>query len=142
MEMSRQEIAALLNDQPAFRAGQIYDWLLRGVWPLDMSNIPKAVRERLQALPWGGACIRDKLQSKLDDTVKYLFELDDGELVEGVLMRYKHGNTLCLSTQVGCRMSCAFCASTLEGRVRDLTAGEMLGQIQCFCCSTWRVRGH
>ncbi len=129
MEMTRQEIAALLNDQPTFRAGQVYDWLLRGVRPLDMSNIPKALRERLQVLPWGGARIRDKLQSKLDDTVKYLFELDDGELVEGVLMRYKHGNTLCLSTQVGCRMGCAFCASTLEGRIRNLTAGEMLGQI-------------
>ena len=129
MDMTRQEIAALLNDQPAFRAGQVYDWLLRGARPLDMSNIPKPLRERLQALPWGGVRIRDKLQSKLDDTVKYLFDLDDGELVEGVLMRYKHGNTLCLSTQVGCRMGCAFCASTLEGRVRNLTAGEMIGQI-------------
>ncbi|MEL7601833.1 MAG: 23S rRNA (adenine(2503)-C(2))-methyltransferase RlmN [Bacillota bacterium] len=129
MDMAREEIASLLQDQPAFRAGQVYGWLLRGARPEEMTNIPNALRERLQGLPWGGARIRDKLLSQIDDTAKYLFELDDGELVEGVLMRYQHGNTLCLSTQVGCRMGCAFCASTLEGRVRNLSVGELIGQV-------------
>ncbi len=129
MDMTREELSTLLQDQPSFRSKQVYDWLLRGARPEEMTNIPNALRERLKALPWGGARIRDKLQSQIDDTAKYLFELGDGELVEGVLMRYQHGNTLCLSTQVGCRMGCAFCASTLEGRVRDLSAGELIGQV-------------
>jgi 23S rRNA (adenine2503-C2)-methyltransferase len=94
-----------------------------------MSNLSKALRERLAELPFGGAEIYEKRVSQKDGTVKYLFALDDGNMVEGVLMRYKYGNTLCLSTQVGCRMGCAFCASTLEGRVRDLSSGEMLAQV-------------
>jgi 23S rRNA (adenine2503-C2)-methyltransferase len=129
MDMTREEIASLLQDQPAFRAGQVYGWLLRGARPEEMTNIPNALRERLQGLPWGGARIHDRLLSQIDDTAKYLFELDDGELVEGVLMRYQHGNTVCLSTQVGCRMGCAFCASTLSGRVRNLSVGELIGQV-------------
>ncbi len=128
-DMTKEELAALLKDQPAFRAAQVYEWLLRGARPADMTNIPKALRERLSVLPWGGAEIQQKFLSAQDGTVKYLFLLDGGDLVEGVLMRYHHGNTLCLSTQVGCRMGCTFCASTLEGRVRDLRSGEMLSQV-------------
>ena len=94
-----------------------------------MTDLPRALRERLAALPFGAVEIADRRVSARDGTVKYLFALEDGNLIEGVLMRYKYGNTACISTQVGCRMGCAFCASTLEGCVRSLHAGEMLGQI-------------
>ena len=73
----------------------------------------------------------ETIESKLDGTIKLLYRLPDGHVIEGVLMRYKYGNTLCLSTQVGCRMGCAFCASTLDGCARSLTPAEMLGQIVC-----------
>ncbi len=130
-EQSFDEIAALLDElgQPRYRARQVYAWLTRGVRPSDMTDLPKALRGRLQALPFGAVEIDRKRISARDGTVKYLFALEDGNLIEGVLMRYKYGNTACLSTQVGCRMGCAFCASTLEGCVRSLHAGEMLGQI-------------
>lgn len=131
MDMQKQDIALLFSGwgQPAYRVTQVYDWLRRGARPEEMSNIPKMLRERLCALPWGGATILKKYNSRLDDTVKYLFALEDNALVEGVLMRYRHGNTLCISTQVGCRMGCAFCASTLEGCMRNLTHGEMYSQV-------------
>lgn len=130
-EQSFEEIAALLKDlgQPQFRARQVYDWLTRGVRPEKMTNLPKDLRAQLAELPFGGVTIDQRRLSARDGTVKYLFALEDGNLVEGVLMRYKYGNTACISTQVGCRMGCAFCASTLEGCVRNLHAGEMLGQI-------------
>lgn len=117
------------HGQPRFRAEQVNRWLQSGTRPEQMNNLPKALRKELARVPFGGARIDEKRVSERDGTVKYLFELDDGNLVEGVLMRYHHGNTLCLSTQVGCTMGCAFCASTLEGRVRNLHAGEMLAQI-------------
>lgn len=125
------ELKALFAEwgQPAFRAGQVFGWLSKGVKPGDMTNLPKALRQKLAELPYGGSRIYDKRVSAKDGTVKYLFELEDGNLVEGVLMRYHHGNTLCISTQVGCRMGCAFCASTLEGCVRNLLPGEMLSFI-------------
>lgn len=131
--MTLEELQTLLFDwgEPKFRAGQVYSWLSKGVRAADMTNLPKTLRERLSALPYGGASIYDKRLSNKDGTIKYLFALEDGNLVEGVLMRYNYGNTLCISTQVGCRMGCAFCASTLEGCVRNLTAGEMLGFISC-----------
>ncbi len=131
MDMTIADLETLMRDmgEPRFRARQVYQWLIRGVRPKDMSNLPKALRERLNELPFGGAEIYDRRVSEKDGTIKYLFALDDGNMVEGVLMRYKYGNTLCLSTQVGCRMGCAFCASTLEGRVRDLSSGEMLAQV-------------
>lgn len=115
--------------EPNYRAAQAYAWLNRGVRPGHMTNLPKQLRDRLCALPFGGASIYTKKISAKDGTAKYLFALEDGNLVEGVLMRYRHGNTLCLSTQVGCAMGCAFCASTLAGCVRDLTAGEMVAQV-------------
>lgn len=112
--------------EPGFRAKQVFAWLSRGVSPENMTDLPKPLREKLGQIPFGGAAIYDRRMSAKDGTVKYLYELEDGNLVEGVLMRYHYGNTLCISTQVGCRMGCAFCASTLEGCVRNLEPGEML----------------
>ncbi len=129
--MNYEEIAALTADlgEPKFRAAQILSWLKQGAYPNEMTNLPKALREELAKIPYGGARIIEQLHSAKDGTVKFLFELEDGNIVEGVLMRYSYGNTLCISTQAGCRQGCAFCASTLNGKVRDLTAGEMLSQI-------------
>lgn len=131
--MDIRELKALLQEwgEPGFRAVQVFGWLSKGARPGEMTNLSKALRQRLAGLPYGGARIYDKRVSARDGTVKYLFELEDGNLVEGVLMRYHHGNTLCISTQVGCRMGCAFCASTLEGCVRNLEAGEMLSFVAC-----------
>ena len=132
LSMSLGELEGLIISlgEPKFRAKQIYSWLLRGIWGDEMSNVPKKLREKLEDV----AEIRlpkivKRLDSRLDGTKKYLFELIDGECIESVFMKYEHGNTLCISSQVGCRMGCKFCASTLGGRVRDLTPGEMLGQI-------------
>ena len=129
MDMDSTELAAALKElgEPAFRAKQVYSWLVKGVDFDEMANIPKALREKLRAArPLGGVKVLERLVSKIDGTVKYLFLLEDRNIVEGVLMRYHYGNTLCISTQVGCRMGCTFCASTLNGLVRNLTPGEML----------------
>ncbi len=128
MDMNAQEIADAVGafGVPKFRIAQVQEWLKKGVRPAEMTNLPKALREHLSSIPFGGATIFDKRVSQKDGTVKYLFELEDGNLVEGVLMRYHYGNTVCLSTQVGCNMGCKFCASTLEGCVRSLRPGEML----------------
>lgn len=118
--------------EPGFRAGQVFAWLHKGADFHEMGNIPAALRERLaDAYTARGVTIRERFVSQTDGTVKYLYRLMEGNLIEGVLMHYHHGDTLCVSTQVGCRMGCAFCASTLEGCVRNLSAGEMLGQITC-----------
>ncbi len=127
-----EELAALCRDmgQPAYRAKQIFTFLSRGVPVEEMSSLPKDFRARLaEATEWRLPSVEEKLTSRIDGTVKYLFRLADGECVESVLMRYEHGNSLCISSQVGCRMGCAFCASTIGGRVRDLYASEMLGQV-------------
>ena len=128
MDMTEQQIADTIDGfgVPKFRAVQVKDWLKKGVRPQEMRNLPKDLRDRMDTIPFGGARIYDKRISAKDGTVKYLFELEDGNLVEGVLMRYSYGNTVCLSTQVGCNMGCKFCASTLEGCVRSLRPGEML----------------
>ena len=132
--MTCDEITAWVKDQgyPAFRGKQIFRWIHQGADFEEMTNLPAAMREKLQqeavAQP---VSIRLQRKSPLDGTVKFLYALKDGNCVEGVLMRYKYGVSLCISTQVGCRMGCRFCASTLEGRVRDLTAGEMLGEVLC-----------
>ncbi len=117
---------------PSFRAKQIYSWIhTKLVESFDeMTNLDKNLRQKLSenfyiAMPK----IEKKLVSKIDGTVKYLFEFSDGQCVESVVMRYKYGNTICVSTQVGCRMGCKFCASTKGGKVRDLTAGEILSQV-------------
>ena len=115
---------------PSFRGKQILRWIHQGADFDEMTNLPKDMREKLKetavAQPVSIQTIR---KSELDGTVKFLYSLKDGNCVEGVLMRYRFGISLCISTQVGCRMGCRFCASTLEGRIRDLTAGEMLGEI-------------
>ena len=117
VSMDTAELEALLKEwgEPRFRAKQVFSWLSRGVKPENMTNLPKTLRNRLSELAFDGAEIYDKFISQKDGTVKYLFSLSDGNIVEGVLMRYHYGNTLCISTQVGCRMGCAFCAYTLEG---------------------------
>ncbi len=128
-----QELERLMQEwkEPKFRARQIFEWIARGACPDEMTNLPRPLRVKLTEIGYGGATIREKRTSQKDGTVKYLFELEDGNVVEGVLMKYNYGNTLCISTQVGCRMGCTFCASTLEGCVRNLTAGEMLSFISC-----------
>lgn len=127
-----EELVCLMAEigEPKFRAGQIFSQLHKGKNLDEMTNIGKATKEKISAechteLPK----IKRKLISKLDGTVKYLFELYDKNCVESVVMKYEHGYTICVSSQVGCRMGCKFCASTIAGRVRDLEAGEILGQI-------------
>ena len=131
--MTQEEITRFLRDlgEPAFRGKQVFTWLHKGVRSFDeMSNLSKALREKLKAqctitVP----TVARKQVSRLDGTIKYLWRLSDGNCIETVLMQYRHGNTVCISSQVGCRMGCAFCASTVAGKVRDLTAGEMLDQV-------------
>lgn len=117
---------------PSFRAKQIYRWLRQGVKSFDeMSNLPKTLRETLCTFfEIRGVKIKKRLESRVDDTVKYLYELYDGEYIESVLMKYHHGYTVCISSQVGCRMGCSFCASGIDGLFRNLSAGEMLAQIE------------
>lgn len=117
--------------EPAFRAKQIYAWLSRGVMTFDgMTDLSKSLREKLHANCTLAALeLRRRLVDPEDGTAKYLFALSDGLLIETVVMRYKHGNSVCISSQAGCRMGCRFCASTLLGKERDLTAGEMLAQV-------------
>ena len=116
--------------EPKFRARQLFEQLHRGLRPEQMSNIGKATCAKLaETSVLHMPEIKRKLTSTIDGTVKYLFQLHDGNCVETVVMKYKHGNTVCVSSQVGCRMGCAFCASTIGGRVRNLEAGEILGQV-------------
>ena len=122
---------AELGDKP-FRAKQIYEWMHRKLIAEfdEMTNIPKSLRERLEEETYLTALEPvDVRVSRLDGTRKYLFALRDGNVIESVLMRYKHGNSVCISSQVGCRMGCRFCASTLDGLERNLTASEMLDQV-------------
>ena len=117
--------------EPKFRTKQIFEWLSKGVCDFDeMTNLSKATREKLREKSYISKLeIERKLVSKLDGTTKYLFRLDDGNCIETVVMRYNHGLSVCISSQVGCLMGCAFCASTIGGKVRDLTSGEILNQI-------------
>ena len=127
------ELTDLLKEQgePGFRAKQVYTWLHKGVRSYgEMTNLPQGLRERLeQQYPICPPKVVRKQVSKLDGTTKYLWELSDGNCVESVLMRYHHGNTVCISTEVGCLMGCAFCASTHGGLVRRLEPFEMLDQV-------------
>ena len=129
-----EELISLMEEigEPKYRAKQIFTQLHGGKSILEMTNIGKATKEKIAAvadisLP----NIKRKLCSQLDGTVKYLFELSDKNCVESVVMKYEHGYTICVSSQVGCRMGCKFCASTIAGRVRDLEAGEILAQVIC-----------
>ena len=114
-----------------FRAEQIFSWLHKGAESYsEMTNLSKATREKLEKETYVSTLkIREKYVSRLDGTVKYLFELPDGNCIESVVMRYHHGLTICISSQVGCRMGCRFCASTIGGLYRSLTAGEILNQV-------------
>lgn len=131
--MNFDELSAVVSTlgQPSFRTGQIFSWLQSGVADWDeMTNIPAVLRAKLaEGYYIVTANIKKRLESAIDDTVKYLYEMHDGELVESVLMKYNHGYSLCISTQVGCRMGCSFCATGLYGLTRNLTASEMLAQI-------------
>ena len=117
--------------QPAFRGKQVFTWLHKGVTSFDeMTNLPKDLRDKLKSeFTLTVPKVARKQVSRQDGTFKYLWELADGNCIESVLMRYHHGNTVCISSQVGCRMGCAFCASTVAGKVRDLTPAEMLDQV-------------
>ena len=132
MSLLPSELEELCREmgQPSYRAKQIFTFLSRGVPIEEMTTLPKDFRRSLanvceDRLPR----VEEKQVSALDGTVKYLFRLFDGEYIESVFMRYEHGNTLCISSEVGCPMGCAFCASTLGGKVRPLLPSEMLGQI-------------
>ena len=131
--MTQQELARFLKElgEPAFRAKQVFTWLHRGVTSFeDMTNLSEPLREKLAERCFITApMVARKQESRLDGTIKYLWELSDGNCIETVLMQYHHGNTVCISSQVGCRMGCAFCASTIAGKVRDLRPSEMLDQV-------------
>lgn len=128
-----EEIEELLKQEnaPKFRAKQVYKWLQSGITDFDeMTNIPKDMRNYLRSVGYlADTKIERKLVSSIDGTIKYLYKLNDGEYIESVVMKYEHGITVCVSTEVGCPMGCKFCASGLNGKVRDLTASEILSQI-------------
>ena len=119
------------NGEKGFRAKQVFDWIYKGTLDfMDMVNIPLSLRNKLKSnfaidLPE----IIKSYKSNLDDTVKMLLKYQDGNVIETVIMKYKYGNTVCVSSQIGCGMGCKFCASTINGVVRSLTAGEILGQV-------------
>ncbi len=131
--LTMEEITDLLHGwgEPAFRGRQVFTWLHRGVTSFDdMSNLSKPLRQKLaEACYITAPTVARRQESALDGTIKYLWRLGDGNCIETVLMQYHHGNTVCISSQVGCRMGCAFCASTIAGKVRDLTPSEMLDQV-------------
>lgn len=131
--MTRPELTALVGElgQPAYRAKQLFKWLQSGVTSWDeMTDLPKTMRERMaQECVISSPEIVERLCSQLDETKKYLLRMNDGEPVEAVLMKYIHGYSVCISTQVGCRMGCVFCATGRSGFSRNLTAAEMLGQV-------------
>ena len=128
-----QELESLVKElgEPKFRAKQIFAWLQNGVSSFDeMTNVPISLREKLDEIGYiANAEVEAKFESQLDETIKFLFRMNDGLYVESVLMKYKHGYSICISTQIGCRMGCTFCASTVNGLDRSLTASEMLAQI-------------
>lgn len=125
------EFVASIGEK-AFRAKQLYQWLhVKQVYAFDdMTNLSKTFREKLSEVSFITDLKQEQVQiSQIDGTRKYLFLLEDGNVIESVLMRYKHGNSVCISSQVGCRMGCRFCASTLDGLVRGLRPSEMIDQI-------------
>ncbi len=133
LSLSLSELETFVTEElgeAKYRAKQIFTNIHKGTHPKDITNLSKALREKIgekceYRLPY----IEKKLVSAIDGTVKYLFGLIDGNCIESVVMKYNHGNTICISSQVGCRMGCRFCASTIGGKVRDLTPSELLGQV-------------
>ena len=132
-DLEYDELAAFIRElgEAGFRAKQIFSWLSKGVTDFsEMTDISKSLREKLAEKSYISVpVIQKKLVSKTDKTTKYLFRLEDGALIESVVMYYNHGITICISSQVGCRMGCRFCASTIGGKVRDLKSSEILDQI-------------
>lgn len=131
LSMTKEELTAFIISlgEPKFRATQVWGWLMKGVDFSEMKNVPAALRAKLEENAFiASAKVARRLVST-DGTIKYLYELHDGEKIESVFMRYKHGNTICISTEAGCAMGCAFCASTLKGLSRRLLPSEMLSQI-------------
>ncbi len=130
LELFELEEWLLSAGEAKYRAKQLFPQLHKGLSPDEMTNLGKRLQEKLRnEFVWHLPIVERKLVSKIDGTVKYLFSLADGNCVESVVMRYEHGNTICISSQVGCRMGCKFCASTIGGRVRNLSPGELLGQV-------------
>nr|WP_308507812.1 23S rRNA (adenine(2503)-C(2))-methyltransferase RlmN [uncultured Stomatobaculum sp.] len=132
--LTQSELGAYLKElgEPGFRAKQLFSWLHQKKAQRfdEMSNLPKSLRESLKEHARLPGLVQEVVQvSKNDGTEKYLFSLSDGNMIESVLMRYNYGNSVCISSQVGCRMGCRFCASTVDGLARNLTAGEMLAQV-------------
>ena len=133
-DYSYEELESLLTGAgfPKFRAGQVFSWLAKGIDLFsEQTNLPKMLLEYLQNEHFSafGARILKEYQSSIDETRKFLLKLEDGNCIESVLMKYEHGNTVCISSQVGCRMGCVFCASTRGGLVRNLSAGEIFAQV-------------
>ena len=132
LSLELHELEAFMTDlgEPRYRAKQLFSAMHKGLSLDEITNISKATKETLSSCAfYTFPTIERKLVSALDGTVKYLFRLADGNCVESVIMRYEHGITICISSQVGCRMGCRFCASTIDGKVRDLVPSELLGQI-------------
>ena len=132
LALTPTELEALMATlgEPRYRAEQIFVQLHRGLSPDEMTNIGAKTREKLaEVTHYHLPRVVRKLVSAIDGTIKYLFELADGHCIESVVMHYEHGTTICISSQVGCAMGCKFCASTIGGKVRNLTPGELLGQV-------------
>ncbi len=132
LSLTPEEIALWMeeNGEAKYRARQLFPQLHRGLSPNQITNLGKRLQQKLDdAFLWHLPLVEQKLVSSIDGTIKYLFSLSDGNCVESVVMKYEHGNTICISSQVGCRMGCKFCASTIGGKVRDLTPAELLGQV-------------
>ncbi|MBQ8140076.1 MAG: 23S rRNA (adenine(2503)-C(2))-methyltransferase RlmN [Clostridia bacterium] len=130
LDLSETEALVASMGEARYRAEQLFVGMHKGVSPAEMTNLGKSFKEKLSELAYFYIpTVERKLVSKIDGTIKYLFLLNDGNCVESVVMKYKHGNTICISSQVGCRMGCAFCASTIGGKVRDLRPSELLGQV-------------
>lgn len=133
LDYSLEEISTWLkeNGEGSFRAKQVFSWIYNNVWEFEnMKNLPKSLIEKLRENFYIGVPeVVEEYESTLDGTRKILFAFKDGNIIESVIMKYKYGNSICISTQIGCRMGCKFCASTLEGRVRNLTAGEILSEV-------------
>ncbi len=132
-DLSYGELLELVLElgQPKFRAGQLYDAIMRHKEYDEITNLPKTLIEKVKENYFATSLKIIERFSGKDGTEKYLYALNDGNVIEGVFMPHRYGNTLCVSTQVGCRMGCAFCASGLGGLIRNLTAGEILGQVLC-----------
>lgn len=133
LDYSLEEVSLWMkeNGESSFRAKQVFTWIYKNTWNFeDMKNLPKSLVEKLKNNFYIGIPeVIERFESTLDGTSKLLLAFKDGNIIESVIMKYNYGNTICISTQVGCRMGCKFCASTLEGRVRNLTAGEILAEV-------------